>query len=389
MSRVEHGAAGADRLELVLLTGIDHEPVAAATLTLGFDLPHAVTLTHHLDPEAATLRRVVADITGVLEDVTMTLEHACTTCALREDVLPTLERLAADGRWRTALVRLPVGASADQLCSLLAWDAVLRSRLVVQAVVAALAAGSVTDDLLGDQLMVERGRAAAPDDERGVGEVACDLVEHADVVVLDPGDPGASAVVPGPAPTGPGYARSGRALLTALARPGTPVLDDPALLGVDTVRGRHDHDAVRAWNDRLSRVALPALAPLLDGVDGAEDVWRVELRTSRAFHPERLLEGLEDLGAGEHRSRGCFWLPTRPDRAVAWDGAGGQLSIGSDQAWRGRPRHTRLVLTGVGDPPPLRAPFERMLLGEGERVRFGREDGFEPWLGPLVEGEVA
>ena len=33
------------------------------------------------------------------------VEHACTSCAIREDIVPTLERLAASGTWETIVAR--------------------------------------------------------------------------------------------------------------------------------------------------------------------------------------------------------------------------------------------------------------------------------------------
>jgi G3E family GTPase len=114
----------------------------------------------------------------------------------------------------------------------------------------------------------------------------------------------------------------------------------------------------------------------------------LELTSPLAFHPERLLDDLERLGAGRHRSRGCFWVPTRPDQVVVWDGAGGQLSIGNGERWGSRAPMTQLVFTGVGTPPDqLSSSFREMLLTPDEAAARGawrlNEDGFEPWLGPV------
>jgi G3E family GTPase len=113
--------------------------------------------------------------------------------------------------------------------------------------------------------------------------------------------------------------------------------------------------------------------------------WRVDLRSDRSFHPERLLELLDRLGGGRHRSRGCFWLPTRPGDVLAWDGAGGQLSIGRSRPWGRQPRHTRIVLHGVGTPPDhLEAAFDDILLLPTDPGPWtAATDGFEAWLGPI------
>lgn len=353
------------RTPVVLITGVDPDAMAAAMLGVQFDLPGAVACRHHIDPEAQTLTRVVSDLTGILEQETISLEHACVSCALREDIVPTLERLARDGRWSSILAHLPVGAEAEQACRVLALDTRLARHLRVTSVIAALDGTDLEHDLLGDDLLCERGHHSSEDDLRGVGETAGAMVELADVVV----------VTDAPAPRG-------LTLLRAMARP-----DALVVAGVEQVDaamlllGVHEPGRAFGWSSPYRAEPLPPLA--------GEGVWRLDLRSPLPFHPERMLEGLEGLGEGRHRSRGCFWLPTRPGQALVWDGAGGQLSIGRGEPWGRRDPFTRLVLLGTGTPPdrPSRI-FEELLLRPDEAASRGwqmPEDGFEPWLGPLRE----
>lgn len=352
------------RTPVVLLTGVDREAMTGAMVGLQFDLPAAVAVCHHIDVERSVLQRTVSDVTGIVEQVEIDLEHACVSCAIREDVVPTLERLTRSGRWSTILAHLPVGAEARQVCNVLAWETRLARHLRVAGVVVALDGPGVVEDLLGDDLLAERGAHSSEDDRRGLGEVAAAMVEYADVVVTD-----------GPAEP------AGIELLEALALPdamlvsGVENLDAAALAS-----SRHVHGRTDAWTAPASLAPLPQ-------VDWTH-VWRRELVSPLAFHPDRLLDDLERLGGGRHRSRGCFWLPTRPDRALVWDGAGGQLSIGNGDPWGARPPMTRLILTGVGTPPSdLADAFRAMLLTPDEAAAGGSwqlsEDGFEPWLGPV------
>ncbi|QYJ03674.1 GTP-binding protein [Nocardioides panacisoli] len=351
------------RVPVVLLAGVDPAPMAATLVGLQFDLPGAVAVRHHIDVDRQVLTRTVSDITGVLEEHETLLEHACVSCAIREDILPTLERLARDGRWQSIVSHLPVGAEPANLCGALAWDTRLARFLRVSAVVTAASASHPVRDLLSDDLLVDRGHHCAEEDRRGVGEVLAAMVEYADVVVFDD-TPDAAA----------------HGLVAALARPDATVMAGSHDLDAATLTGHlHRHRRTSEWTDPTRREALPRLQ--------AEGVWRLDLQSLQPFHPERLLESLELLGGGNHRSRGCFWLPTRPDRAVEWDGAGGQLCIGDHAGWGRRTPFTRLVLTGVGVPPAhLRESFDRLLMTaeEGERLsRSPDEDGFEPWLGPI------
>jgi G3E family GTPase len=349
---------------IVLLTGVDAEPMAAAMVGLQFDLPRAVAVRHHIDPERETLERVVSDVNGAIERVTIPLSHACIPCALREDIVPTLERLGRDGRWATIVAHLPIAVNARQVCNVLAWNAALSSVVRVGCVVTAIAGERTVDELLGDALLRERGCQSSLDDVRGIGEVACGMVEYADVVVATGSCGGMAAD-----------------LLRNLARPDAHVAMGLEELDVRLADGLHDHRRTHAWVDPLRCDPLP---PVL-----SDRVWRADLRTTRPFHPDRLLASLDALGGGRHRSRGCFHLPTRPGRALVWDGSGGQLSIGRGELWGDRHPMSRIVAIGVGAAPlDLGLVFESALLGDGEGAdRRGAwslaTDGLEPWLGPI------
>ncbi len=351
------------RTPVVLLTGVDQDAMQSAMIGVQFDLPRVVAVRHHIDVEAQVLLRVVSDVTGVVEREEIPLEHACVSCALRED-MPTLERVARDERWTAVIAMLPSGAMANQVCNVLEWDTRLARHLRVASVVTSLGTALV-DDLLGDALLAERDQHTSYDDTRGVGEVAAAMVEYADVVV-----------------TGSGADADGLDLVRTLARPGAQVVAGVEQLDGATLAGAlHDHARTLAWSSphRTGAAVRPA----------SPRAWAIELTSSRPFHPGRLLDRLEELGGGRHRSRGCFWLPTRPGQALVWDGAGGQLSIGPGEPWGGRVPRTNVSFAGVGTAPArLSTSFDGLLLAADEEAHglagWGvTEDGFEPWLGPI------
>ncbi len=353
------------RVPVVVITGIDPTVMDAAAMTVGWDLPQAVSVQHRIDPQAELLTRTVSDETGVIERREIRLSHACVSCALREDILPTIERLARTGRWRAIVATLPVGASPEQLGYAIAGDTRLARHLRITSVLAALDGETLVPDLLGDDLLRERGRHTGPDDTRGVGEVGCHLVEYADIVAVS------SAADP-----------VGVDLVRTLARPeALQVIGLEHLSGPLATTHRHHHAQTEGWASPVNRAPAP---PFSGG-----HAWRLELSATRAFHPERLVNQIDRLGTGPHRSRGAFWLPTRPHEIQHWDGAGGQLSIGFWGPRRGRALETRLLFTGVGQRPiELAVAFEDLLLTPQEATDdAGRwrvdEDGLEPWLGAI------
>lgn len=353
------------RTPLLVVTGVDPVAMDATLLSLAWDLPRAAVVRHGIDPHSQVLTRTVSDATGVLETEHVQLEHACVSCALREDILPTLERLARDGRWSTLLSGLPTGTEAGQLVSALDSDTRLARRLRLSGVIAALGTADVARDLLSDDLLRERDLHTNPGDDRGVGEVACAQVELADVVVLD-GEVDAEEL----------------ALVRALARPDAQVSAGASQLDAPDLAGRtHARRAAQAWCSPELETPVPVLAD--------DHAWRLDLCSPRPFHPDRLLDQVEMLGNGPFRTRGSFWLPTRPGSMLEWSGAGGQLSIGASTLWGRRTPVTRLVFTGLGTPSAhLEQAFEEILLSPSEALLDRRtwdvaEDGLEPWLGDI------
>jgi len=344
---------------ITIVTGVHPDAMSAAVLSLMLDLPRAVVVRHRIDLERSALIRIVSDITGITEHDEIDLEHACVPCAIREDVVPTLLRVAGDPRWDSVLAHLPVGAEPDQVCHVLTQSPDLTRVIRIERVVAAVDGAVLQDDLLGDDLLADRGLESSHGDRRGIGEVLADLLEYADLVVAT--EPAATVNLD---------------LARTLARPGVPLVSgaEHAASGCTQV---HEPTLTRAWTDPLRSAALPPLE--------GSGIWRVDLRSERALHPARLLDGLEQLGSGRHRSKGCFWLPSRPDQAVVWAGAGGQVSVGNGPLWGRTPRQSRLVITGVGTAPAhLESAFASMQLEPGEELALpSAYDGFEPWLGPI------
>lgn len=351
-----------------LVTGVDELALAASTMGLQWDLPEAVVVTHRIDVEAQQLHRTISDVTGVLERETVDLAHACVSCAIREDIVPTLRRLADLDRWAAIVAHLPLSAEALQVCRVLGSERDEDVRIA--AVVAAVDGPTLVETLTGDALLAELDRHTSAEDRRGLAETAGAIVEYADVVTVH-GDARPEALD----------------LVRTLARPGAIVVPDGSTMPVDRlVDGLHDHQATEAWIAETRSAALPPPA--------SPAVWRLDLRSDRPFHPERLHERLEEIGAGPHRSRGCFWLPTRGGQVCGWDGAGGQVSIGALGPWGLRTVQTRLVITGLtsltsaAEREALRSAFEDCLLTDAELGPHGPSwnrstDGFEPWLGDI------
>lgn len=344
------------------------------------DLPGTGVLRHDLDPVAGTLRRVVSDGAlgpdggGVVDDHTMPLAHTCLGCAIREDLLPSLGGMSASGRWRRILVVLPVAAELVPVVSALD-DPATASALDVRlfAAVAAGDADRVKRDLLGADLLADRGLALAPDDRRSVGEALAAQVEYADLVLAGGADPG------------------GLTLLDHLRGVRSSRADLFTTRAGQVFLPRHDARVAAARVD--PRLVVPADAADPSGA-ATHGVWTLDLHTRRPLHPDRFREQMAALLADGTRSRGRFQLATRPRTVGEWDGVGGQLSIGDAGGWQRCSPSTRVIVTGAhpGDAArraaqeQVRRAFAAMTLDDRELSRgpahwASVDDGLDPWLG--------
>ena len=329
------------------------------------DLPDAVVVTHDVDAilDGGGVRRLVTDRHGVRYDDHQPLDHACLSCAVREDLVPTLRQLVEDGRWRQVVVALPVGADPVTVVTLLQHEIEHGTcgRAELAGMVTLVDPATLVEDLFGDELLAERGLALGAADRRSVGEVLAHQIECADLVATSTAPHGTPAT-----------------LLQHLTMTYEPFTSWNHLDGNELMRRRLEPATVRSRRDPLR---IPPRAARTD-----PDAWTLDLTSSRAFHPGRLQERIEDLGRGALRARGYFWLPTRPNTVCVWDGGGGQLSIGRAGSWRPQRPSTRLIVTGIhrGDRARVADAFGDVLLTASEtaaaRSWVGRTDGFEPWL---------
>ena len=123
--------------------------------------------------------------------------------------MPTLERLARDGRWGSIIAHLPVAAGATQVCRIIVERSLVGSVLHVAAVLAVVNGPTTRGDLLGDDLLRERHLHTSAEDGRGVAETHAAMIEYADAVVIV-GD----------------IDETDRALAAAMPRPGAEVFTD-------------------------------------------------------------------------------------------------------------------------------------------------------------------
>ncbi|MCP3753570.1 GTP-binding protein [Streptomyces sp. TBY4] len=271
-------------------------------------VPGSIALHHDLSSAAAgTVLRTLRDSGGAISADETPLVNDCACCALREDLVPELERLASGGLTCLAVVELWDSVEPRAMAEVVAAHAgdVLELTNVITAVDPALVLPCLAN---GDDL-AEAGLAAAATDQRTVGDTWARQLEYAPVLAIADSEEADD---------------EDRALLAQL---------HPTARLVPTGSSELTRSAFAGFDVETAAAAQhPACALLPQDADEA-GVATLVWQRRRPFHPERLYQALEDLACAAARSRGRFWLADRPDTLLAWDAAGGALCVESAGPW--------------------------------------------------------
>ncbi|WP_329561424.1 CobW family GTP-binding protein [Kitasatospora sp. NBC_01266] len=307
------------RLPVVVVAGLHEAERRQAVRELLAGCVDAVVLQHDLrDASAGVVHRRIRDAKGEFAPTRVPLTNDCPCCAVREDLLPELLRIAEAGQYGLAVVELWGGSDPHPIVELIAGGEVagrcMHDAVELAGVVATVDPLRLIGELSVPDELVEHALHTCAEDCRTRAEALAHQIEYATVLAV----PRADRVADAP------ERRAGLAMLHQLhstarvVRLGTGELLRAALGGFEVVGAR----------DRVN----PALALLPQEQDEA-GVATVVWERRRPLHPTRLHEALEQLVPAAQRSRGRFWLANRPDLMLAWDAAGANLAVEECGPW--------------------------------------------------------
>jgi len=305
---------------VAIVGGLHTDARKATVARLLADVPGSVVLHHDLATAVAgTVVRTVSDATGILSAGEAPLVNDCACCALREDLVPELRRLADAGLTRLAIVELWDSVEPKAMA-----EVVTAGGLTVTGVITAVDPALLLPYLGNGDDLAERGLAAAATDQRTVADTFARQLEYATVLALvdspeaDDEDRELLAQLHPTARQVPVAGGHPGELAGAPDASGLSPLASAALAGFDV--------------ESAAAAQHPACA-LLPAEADAHGVSTLVWHRRRPFHPERLYEALEHLTCAAARSRGRFWLADHPDTLLHWDAAGGALCVESVGPW--------------------------------------------------------
>lgn len=265
------------------------------------------------------------------EEKLVEMSNGCICCTLREDLLEEVNKLAKDGRFDYLVIEstgisepLPVAETftfADE-------EGVSLSDVAnLDTMVTVVDAVNFLKDYEEAQDLQKTGESLGEDDERSVADLLVDQVEFADVILISKIDLVETADV--------------ERLIAVLKTLNTSAQITPITQGqvdLDAVLSTGLFDFERAqqapgWLKEMRGEHVPETEEY--GISSFSYVAR------RPFHPEKFHQFLHNTKAYGKliRSKGYFWLASRPHFAGQWSQAGGIARYGfAGMFWKSIPK---------------------------------------------------
>ncbi len=251
------------------------------------------------------------------------MSNGCICCTLREDLLLEVKRLAQAGRFDHLVIEstgisepLPVAETftfEDEAGESLSAYARLDSMITVVDGFNFLRDYRSADDLQS------RGESLGAQDERSVVDLLVDQIEFCDLLVLNKTDLLSTAQL-----------HQLKGMLQALNPHALIVNSEFGQVPLDCLlnTGRFDFDRA---------AQAPGWLQTLRGEHQPESeeygIRNFVYRARRPFHPQRFWHAVNHQLDGVIRSKGYFWLASRPEYAAMWSQAGAVARQGYAGRW--------------------------------------------------------
>ncbi len=259
------------------------------------------------------------------EETLVEMSNGCICCTLRDDLLQEVRQLAEEGRFDYLLIEstgisepLPVAATFDfrdengqSLADVSRLDTMVT---VVDAV-------NLLKDYSSHDFLKDRGESLGDDDERTLVHLLTDQIEFADVVILNK-----------VSDAGPQRVDAARKIIRSLNADAKIIETDHSDVAADVILDTGMFDFEKAHEHPMWAKELYGFA---DHVPETEEygVASYVYRARQPFIPEKTVKALNSDMPGVIRSKGHFWIATRPKWVIEFSLAGALSSISPLGQW--------------------------------------------------------
>jgi G3E family GTPase len=251
------------------------------------------------------------------------LENGCICCTLREDLIVEIDKLA-DLDIDYIIVEstgisepIPVAQSFTLQEDVLGIDLSAKTRL--DTMVTVVDGGSFWHDYQSGETLLDRQQEAVEEDEREISDLLLDQIEFADVILLNKMDQLEQEAV-----------NQLYSLLQTLNPDAAIHQTTYGEINPDLVLGTNMFSFEKAsqsagWIKELNNEHIPETEEY--GISS------FVYRSRRPFHPVRWKNWLEQWPTEVVRSKGFFWLASRPDTSGLLSQAGQSLTLEAAGPW--------------------------------------------------------
>ena len=282
-----------------------------------------------LNIDAATVNNEVG--LSRSEEMLVEMSNGCICCTLREDLLLEITELAKTGKYDYLVIEstgiaepLPVAETftfADEDGNSLSDVARLDTMVTV------VDAFNFLKDYDDAKLLNEVGESLGEEDERSVSELLVDQIEFADILLISKTDLVSADEL-----------NRLQSILKTLNTDAEQIAIKNGEVPIKNVLATNKFNFEKAqqapgWLKELRGEHVPETEEY--GISS----FTFEAR--RPFHPQKFYDFLHsgDLDGKLIRSKGFFWLATRPDFAGSWSQAGGMAQYGpAGSFWKAVPK---------------------------------------------------
>jgi len=266
------------------------------------------------------------------EEKLVEMSNGCICCTLREDLLVEVRQLAEDGRFDCLVIEstgisepLPVAETftfADE-------DGISLSDVArLDTMVTVVDAMNFLNDYDEAQSLQETGESLGEEDERSVADLLVDQIEFSDILLISKTDLAS-----------PEQLERLKGVLRSLNTEAEILLIENGAVPLDKVleTGRFSFEKAQlapGWLKEMRGEHIPETEEY--GISS------FVYRARRPFHPAKFHDFLhQGVSSGKLiRSKGYFWLATRPEFAGNWSQAGGIARHGfAGMFWKAVPEN--------------------------------------------------
>ena len=274
------------------------------------------------------------------EEKLVEMSNGCICCTLREDLMIEVERLAKEKRFDYLIIESTGISEPIPVAQTFTFqdeeNGIDLSRFsYVDTMVTVVDAFNFFKDFGSDELLADRKLTEVQEDDRTIVNLLTDQIEFADVILLNKADLVRKETIGVLEASIKKLNPRAKIILTSHSKVNLSEVINTGLFNYE------EAEQSAGWIEELKK---DHHNPETEEYGISSFVFRDE----KPFHPDRFLNYIQnDFPSTIIRSKGLFWLSSRPAQAMTWSQAGG--SVKTDSAgvwWSSMPYSVRITFAG-------------------------------------------